>query len=90
MGGLDGDENEILLAPEDWDNLIISQQVCGNFTYSLSDSYLRIGGCTESNTPGVSINLGSARLHGEVSRHMVSGQPTKVKVTFHSFARYNA
>jgi len=79
---------EILLAPEDWDNLIITQQVCGNFTYSLSDSFLRIGGCSESNTPGITLNLGSARLHGEVSRHMVSGQPTKVKVTFFSYARW--
>jgi hypothetical protein len=81
-------EIEIVLAPDEWDRLIITEQVCGNFTYSLSDSYLRIGGCVESNTPGVQLNLGSARLHGSVSRKMVAGQPTTVKITFHAFARY--
>jgi hypothetical protein len=79
---------EIVLSPEYWDNLIIAEQVCGNFTYSLSDSYLRIGGCVESSTPGIALELGSARLHGNVERRMNSGQITTVSITFHSYARY--
>jgi hypothetical protein len=82
-------EIEIVLSPEYWDNLIITEQVCGNFTYSLSDSYLRIGGCVESSTPGIMLELGSARLHGSVERKMISGQPTTVRITFHSYARYS-
>ena len=83
-------EIEIVLAPEGWDKLIITNQICGDFTYSLSDSYLRIGGCLQSSTPGVQLNLGSARLHGKVERKLISGQTTTVKITFHSFARYTA
>lgn len=83
-------EIEIVLAPEDWDKLIITNQICGDFTYSLSDSYLRIGGCPQSSTPGVQLDLGSARLHGKVERKLISGQTTTVKITFHSFARYTA
>lgn len=79
---------EIVLSPEYWDNLLITEQVCGNFTYSLSDSYLRIGGCVLSSTPGVMLELGSARLHGSVERKMNSGQITTVSITFHTFARY--
>lgn len=83
-------EIEILVPPENWDRLIINQQVCGNFTYSLSDSYLRIGGCVESSTPGIMLELGSARLHGNVERRLISGKLTTVKITFHAFARYTA
>jgi len=79
---------EIVLPPEYWNNLLITEQVCGNFIYSLSDSYLRIGGCVESSTPGVMLDLGSARLHGSVDRKMQAGQITTVTITFHSFARY--
>ena len=72
---------EVVVDPVDFYNIAIQYQIPGELVVNSSNTVLTVG--------SQSLNLGSLRLHSNMSRSLDPAQPAILKYTFQSYSRWS-